>query len=180
VPFVVVVVLVAAWITWTAGRLDRLHARLDAAEAALDAQLVRRAVAAEALPRELAGRRTEQVRRTARAARESPLAEREAAENDLSRVLRDLDLDGTDPRLADLRAAASRVGLARQFYNDAVRDTRALRFQPMPRLLHLAGHVPMPVYFEIGGTGLADAPGSSVAPPAAPTMEAVVPPERGH
>src|SRR3954453_18490771 len=33
------------WITFTLTRLDRLHARVDAAQAALDAQLVRRAAA---------------------------------------------------------------------------------------------------------------------------------------
>ncbi|MCW2613378.1 MAG: rane protein, partial [Frankiales bacterium] len=40
---VVVVVLVAMYVSWTAGRLDRLHARVDAAAAALDAAVVRRA-----------------------------------------------------------------------------------------------------------------------------------------
>src|SRR5437868_11182662 len=44
-----IVILVALYITWTAGRLDRMHARVDAAWAALDAQLVRRAAAARAL-----------------------------------------------------------------------------------------------------------------------------------
>ena len=42
---VVVAVLLTMWITFTLTRLDRLHARVDAAQAALDAQLVRRAAA---------------------------------------------------------------------------------------------------------------------------------------
>ena len=41
--------LVAVYISWTAGRLDRLHARVDAAWAGLDAALVRRAAAARAV-----------------------------------------------------------------------------------------------------------------------------------
>lgn len=155
VAVVATVVAIATYITWTAGRLDRLHARVDAAEAALDAQLVRRAVAAEALPRELANSRTEEVRAAARLARSADPDGREPAENDLSRVLRHLGLDRDAPEVDELSMAATRVGLARQFYNDAVRDTRAVRFKPVVRLLHLAGRRPMPTYFEIDDTGLA-------------------------
>src|ERR1700742_4749540 len=39
------VVVLGLWIAFTASRLDRLHARLDAAQSALDAQLVRRVAA---------------------------------------------------------------------------------------------------------------------------------------
>ncbi len=39
---VVIVVLLGMYVSWTSTRLDRLHARVDAARAALDAQLVRR------------------------------------------------------------------------------------------------------------------------------------------
>ncbi len=42
---VVVAVLLTMWVTFTLTRLDRLHARLDAAQATMDAQLVRRAAA---------------------------------------------------------------------------------------------------------------------------------------
>lgn len=152
------VVAIATYLTWTAGRLDRLHARVDAAEATLDAQLVRRAVAAEALPRALAGNRTEEVRAVARTARLADRAGRETAENDLSRLLQQLGLDRESERVAELATAAARVGLARQFYNDAVRDTRAVRFKPVVRLLRLAGRRPMPAYFEIDDSGLAAPP----------------------
>ena len=155
VAVVAAVVAIATYVTWTAGRLDRLHARVDAAEAALDAQLVRRAVAAEALPHTLTRGRTEELRAAARAARSADWAGREAAENDLSRVLRQLGLDRDSPEVAELSLAAARVGLARQFYNDAVRDTRAVRRKPIVRLLRLAGRRPMPAYFEIDDTGLA-------------------------
>jgi hypothetical protein len=162
VAVVAIVVLVASYLTWTAGRLDRLHARVDAAEAALDAQLVRRAVAAEALPPVLVADAGEQLCSAARAARAADRTGREAAENDLSRVLRRLGLDRTAPEVAELSLAAARVGLARQFYNDAVRDTRAVRFKPMVRVLRMAGHRPMPEYFEIDDTGLAAPQGSDV------------------
>ncbi|CAA9348579.1 MAG: FIG019327: membrane domain, partial [uncultured Frankineae bacterium] len=51
---VVLFVLAVLYVSWTAGRLDRLHARVDAAWAALDAALVRRAAAARAVAAGLA------------------------------------------------------------------------------------------------------------------------------
>src|SRR6478672_6955488 len=42
---VVLTVLLTAWVIFTVTRLDRLHARVDAAQASLDAQLVRRSAA---------------------------------------------------------------------------------------------------------------------------------------
>jgi hypothetical protein len=46
-------------------------------------------------------------------------------------------------------ATTTRVGLARRFYNDAVRDTRALRRHRFPRLLRLHARRPLPRYFDI-------------------------------
>ena len=43
VGVVAVVVLLGTYLTWTAARVDRLHARAAASFAALDAHLVRRA-----------------------------------------------------------------------------------------------------------------------------------------
>lgn len=151
------IVLLGAYVTWTAGRLDRLHARVDAAWAALDAQLVRRAAAARALVPYVddpggAGR----LDAAAHRAVDAGLAERETVENDLSRALR-----AVVPRLPDqaaleeLRAAASKVALARSFHNTAVKDTRTVRWRRIPRLLRLAGHREMPAYFEIDDTALA-------------------------
>lgn len=153
VAVVATVVAIATYLTFTAGRLDRLHARVDAAMATLDAALVRRAVAAEALPRSVTGDRAEGLRALAKAARAAAPAGREGVENDLSRLLQQLDLDPAAPALGELTLAANRVGIARQFYNDAVRDTRAVRFKPVVRALRLAGHRPMPSYFEIDDTG---------------------------
>ena len=55
--------------------------------------------------------------------------------------------------VAELREGAARVQVARRFYNDAVRDTRALRSRRMPRLLRLAGHRALPQFFDIDDTG---------------------------
>ena len=69
----------------------------------------------------------------------------------------------TDEPLAELREAAARVLVARRFYNDAVRDTRALRARRIPRVFKLAGHVQMPQFFDIDDT----VPVPIVSPPVA-------------
>ena len=151
------IVLLGAYVTWTAGRLDRMHARVDAAWAALDAQLVRRAAAARALvpfvqDPAAAGRLDEAAHRAV----DAGLVARETVENDLSRALRAVvpRLSEESP-LEELRAAASKVALARSFHNTAVKDTRTVRWRRIPRLLRLAGHREMPAYFEIDDTALA-------------------------
>ena len=150
-------VLLGTYVTWTAGRLDRLHARVDAAWAALDAQLVRRAAAARALVPFVADPAS--AARLETAARRSVDAgeqDREDVENDLSRTLRTAaPLLLEDAPLVELRSAASKVALARSFHNAAVKDTRTLRWRRLPRLLRLAGHRAMPAYFEIDDTALA-------------------------
>jgi len=147
---VVVVVLVcgvASYITWTAGRLDRLGARVDAAWNALDAQLVRRSAAAGDLAAHLRRHhvvdeeRALALQRAAAAARAASPESREARENELSRAIRALvdevaGRGGKTESLADeLYDSGTRVMLARQFYNDAVRDNLTRRRRWVPRLL---------------------------------------------
>ena len=69
---------------------------------------------------------------------------------------------------------ATRVGLARRFYNDAVRDTRALRRRRLPRLLRLHARRPLPRYFDIDDR-LRAAPSRSrgAVPPADPPYDGV-------
>lgn len=164
VGVVALVVLVASYLTWLAGRLDRLHARTDGARASLEAQLVRRATAAMAIAEYsaaaglLSAGAARSMAGAARVASTAGAVERESAENDLSKGLHhavpllvrpDADLAAL---LADLAVAGSRVVLARRFYNDAVRDTRALRERRLVRWLRLSGHAPAPPYFEIDDT----------------------------
>jgi hypothetical protein len=152
-----VLVLLAAYVTWTAGRLDRLHARVDAAWAALDAQLVRRAAAArELVPAVPDQERAAALDQAAVRALEAGEEGREEVENDLSRVLKTaVPAVPPGPDLARLQSAATRVALARSFHNAAVKDTRTVRWRRVPRLLRLAGHRAMPTFFEIDDTTLA-------------------------
>ena len=127
-----------------ATRLDRLHVRTDAAWAALDAALYRRAVAASALDG------PGSLRRAAHAALLAVPSVREDAENELGRMLSVLDRRGLEPaRASRLADAEQAVVIARRVYNDAVRDTRALRSRRLVRWLHLAGTATLPNYFEI-------------------------------
>lgn len=152
------VALLVLYVTWTAGRLDRLHARVDAAAAALDAALVRRAAAARAVAGHLQPRpEAVLLDEAASAALEAGPTGREGVENDLSKALRAALplLPVPAPVLAELETAASRVGLARSFHNAAVRDTRVVRLRRLPRALRLAGHRALPEFFEIDDTGIA-------------------------
>ena len=127
-----------------ANRLDRLHVRTDAAWAALDAALARRAVVARARCW------TRRSRAAASRAESASRADRETAENELSGLLGALDRSTLAPALAyELADAEERVVLARRVHNDAVRDTLLLRRRRMVRWLRLAGTAPQPSYFEI-------------------------------
>ncbi|WP_375503441.1 hypothetical protein [uncultured Jatrophihabitans sp.] len=178
---VLLAVALTSWVTFTLTRLDRLHARVDAAEAALDAQLVRRAVAVQRLVDAPASGLTVADRAAYAAAAQQVLGSgtgdvptaaggRQALENAVGRAVTHLlalpvPLDPAAE--VELREAAARVLIARRFYNDAVRDTRALRARRMPRLLHLAGHRGQPDFFDIDDT----LPPAAVHPPAGATLD---------
>jgi hypothetical protein len=152
-----------AWVVVTAGmlgaawgairaatRLDRLHVRTDAAWAALDAALYQRALAVSALNGNVA------LCGAALAAVHAQPSAREELENELGRVLFVLNRGGLAPASASrLVDAEQRVVIARRVYNDAVRDTLALRSHRMVRWLRLAGTAPLPRYFEIAEPALA-------------------------
>lgn len=157
---VVVAILLSMWITFTLTRLDRLHARVDAARAALDAQLVRRGAAlmqvAEGARGTLPQDQLAYYQVTAQAAL-TPAGpdRREAVENAVGRAVARLVATPyglPEEAVAELHEAAVRVEVSRRFYNDAVRDTRALRARRMPRLLRLAGRVDVPQFFDIDDT----------------------------
>jgi hypothetical protein len=151
-----VLLLLLVWTGWTLTRLRRLQARVDRAWTALDTQLQRRAGLAEELARQYPGalgaQRASALVAAVADTRAPADGDRELAENALGRELRDLpgDLLGVPLALqTDLAGTTTRVGLARRFYNDAVRDTRALRRHRLPRLLRLHAGRPLPRYFDI-------------------------------
>lgn len=152
IVIIVVLLLLAAFRLWlTANRLDRLHVRTQAAWAALDGALSRRIVAARALAAtgQLGTDRATELHRLADAADAAPRADRDDAESALSRALAAIPADRQGELAAELSDAAERVLLARRFYNDAVRDTRALRASWFTRFFRLAGRAVLPEYFEL-------------------------------
>jgi hypothetical protein len=161
---VVCFVLLAGYVTATSNRLDRLHARLDATRAALDAQLLRRAavtleIAASGLLDPATSVLLASAAHEARAAFGAD-ADREVVESRLTVALRaafdvpdEAQTLAEDPAglalLAELEAATTKVLLARRFSNDAVTATLSIRRHRLVRWLRLAGHVAPPTFFEM-------------------------------
>lgn len=162
----VVVVLVASYLSWTASRLDRLTARVEAAWSALDAQLVRRAAAAgqlAAYERRHEGLDPHAAKGMEDAALRARIAgpdDRQDLENDLTRAIRaalaegPLRGDRSGRLYEDLRDVSTKVDLSRQFFNDAVRDNLDLRRRPAQRLMCRWRQDPERRFFEIADTTL--------------------------
>ena len=165
--------LAVAWyLSYSASRLDRLHAKVEGAVSALDAQLVRRAEATLELATSgaldpatsllLADAASEALERhTHQPLSHDPLdgqtfAGREDTETNLTEVLRaalqeetvaalrsDVQGSGADG-LGRVEASALRVQLARRVHNDAVREVRRVRAKWVVRMFRLAGHAALP------------------------------------
>ncbi|MET8576290.1 hypothetical protein [Streptomyces sp. NPDC005012] len=158
----VALVAIGLYLSWTAGRLDRLHARIDAARAALDAQLLRRASVAQELATAgvLDPAASIVLYEAAHEARQAEEEHREIAESELSQALRAVFAEaqqvegvrealGGEEAVRELAEAVRRVPMARRFHNDAVRAARALRRHRKVRWFRLAGHAPFPMAFEM-------------------------------
>ncbi len=172
---VLTVLLAVAWyLSYSASRLDRLHARVEGALSALDAHLVRRAEATLELANSgvldpasallLAAAASESLERTTARAGEDLLegqhfGGREVVESDLTEAL----MLAASPDLLDhlhehggpavdawarVEASGRRVQLARRFHNDAVKDVQRVRAKPVVRLFRLAGHADLPQTVE--------------------------------
>lgn len=159
-----VLALLAWYLSFSASRLDRLHHRVEGARNALDAQLVRRAevaieLAASGALDPACGLLVADAASEALDAGEIDDGRRERAESDLSRALQvALDEETVDALRADavgagllerLGAACHRAALARRFHNDAVTDARRVRRKRVVRWARLAGRAPEPETFEM-------------------------------
>jgi hypothetical protein len=158
----VVVGLVALYMRGVAGRLDRLHVRIEAARDALDAQLVRRTSAALDLAHAglLDPATSVLLAEEAYGVQTASERERPRAESELTGALNAALPDETTVEvlnssargaalLGSLGVACGRVVLARRFYNDAVRTTQAIRRRRLVRWLRLAGTAGFPEPFEM-------------------------------
>lgn len=156
---------ITVYLSSLAGRIDRLHRKIETAHAALDAQLLRRVVAAQDLASAgfmdpASALVLSSAAQAALVADEEDDAQRSLAESELTRTLGAVlatreDADelvadaGPDAAVAgqlldELAVACRRVELARRFHNDVVRSCVALRRRRLARWFRLAGHTPMP------------------------------------
>ena len=171
IAIVFVVVISGVYISWRAGRLDRLHNRAETARTALDLALVRRSSAAYELATSgLLDPATSLLLADAVSrSKEADAAERDLAESDLTRALRaafgqpgfraELDgKEGAKELVGDVEAAAHQVYIARKFYNDVAARTIDARRRPLARIFRLSGNAPPPEFFEMDDA-LADAEG---------------------
>jgi hypothetical protein len=181
----IVIVVAAAlfigvYVSWRAGRIDRLHARVEMARAALDVTLLRRSsVALELATSGLLDPATSLLlagavdgTRQGGAGGMDPHGQdrdrpRDLAESDLTRALRAAfsqpgfrsslsGKEGAEELLAEVEAAAHQVFLARKFYNDVVAATREARRRPLARLLRLSGKAKAPEFFEMDDSLVAE------------------------
>ena len=152
---------IGVYVSWRAGRIDRLHARVDMARAALDVTLIRRSsVALELATSGILDPATSLLLASAVHGTRGGDRPHDLAESDLTRALRAAfsqpdfraslsGKEGADELLADVEAAAHQVFLARKFYNDVAARTNDARRRPLVRLLRLAGTAPRPAFFEM-------------------------------
>ena len=169
---VLAVVLWAVYIAWRAGRLDRLHNRVEAARTALDLAMVRRSsVAYELASSGLLDPATSLLLAGAVHGTRGGDRPRDLAESDLTRALRAAfsqpdfraslsGKEGADELLAEVEAAAHQVFLARKFYNDVVAATREARRRPLARILRLSGRAEAPEFFEMDDSLVAESSGA--------------------
>ena len=169
---VVSLLLVLAWyLSYSAARLDRLHAKVEGALSALDAHVVRRAEASLELANSgavdpasgvlVAAAATESLERHNERTFEADLLEgqhfagRETVESELSEALHAAlppevtrviaaEGDAAAAALERVRRAGLRVQLARRFHNDAVKEVQRVRRKRVVRVFRLAGRAAMP------------------------------------
>ena len=164
----VCVVLLGWYLSSTAGRLDRLHRKIDISRLALDAQLLRRSsvaleLASSGVLDPASSMLLADAAHRARMASDADDLTRSGAESDLTAAL-DAALEypedvaevrgiPTGAELLDeLDAAIRRVELSRRFLNDAVRACRQVRGQRAARWFWLAGRTALPTSWEMDDT----------------------------
>ena len=164
--WIVVVLTVIIWyLSQQAGRLDRLHHRIDMSRATLDTNLAKRCgVVLEVANSELLDSVTSAVlAQSAHDALEDgelTSASRQESESNLSALLRDaidsivpvepLEQDIDEMQLlVELENICDRVVLSDRFMGEAVDDCLAIRTQHLVRFLHLAGLAPLPSKIDL-------------------------------
>ena len=155
---VVLVVIVSAWyLSFTATRLDRLHHRVETSWANLDVLLQKRAAVALEIAHSDIADPASSMLLTAAAyqARDANIQNRSQAESGLSGALGLLLHDGhlvsgsiEKDLLRELSELTDKIRVAIALHVDAVNRTQMVRRKPVFRIFRLAGRAPLPVTYE--------------------------------
>jgi len=159
--FAVLLIAVIAWyLSFSATRLDRLHHRVETSWANLDGLLQRRAAIAIEIARSEISDPASSLLLTfaAHQAREASIRDRSQAETGLTGALGILietstSVDGAIEQdlLRELKELTEKIKMAIAIHVDAVSRTQLVRKKWFIRLFRLAGTAPEPVTYEFEG-----------------------------
>lgn len=155
---VVLVVIVSAWyLSFTATRLDRLHHRVETSWANLDVLLQKRAAVALEIAHSDIADPASSMLLTAAAyqARDANIQNRSQAESGLSGALgllledsEHLATAADSALLTELSALTDKIRVAIAIHTDAVGRTQMVRSKIVVKLFRLAGTAPLPITYE--------------------------------
>lgn len=157
IPLAVLVLLIFWYLTFSAGRLDRLHHRVETSWATLDSLLQRRAAIALEVARSAITDPATSLLLTASAyqARSADIEDRSSAESVLSGALgmmlteRESIVAKSDQALLfELEQLTDKIKIAIAIHVEAVTRTQLIRRKLVFRLFRLAGKAPLPVTYE--------------------------------
>jgi hypothetical protein len=159
--FAVLLIAIMAWyLSFSATRLDRLHHRVETSWANLDGLLQRRAAIAIEIARSEISDPASSLLLTfaAHQAREASIRDRSQAETGLTGALGILietstSVDGAIEQdlLRELKELTEKIKMAIAMHVDAVTRTQLVRKKWFIRLFRLAGTAPEPVTYEFEG-----------------------------
>ena len=157
IPLVVLLLCIFWYLTFSAGRLDRLHHRVETSWATLDSLLQRRAAIALEVARSAITDPATSLLLTASAyqARSADIEDRSSAESVLSGALgmmlteRESIVAKSDQALLfELEQLTDKIKIAIAIHVEAVTRTQLIRRKLVFRLFRLAGKAPLPVTYE--------------------------------
>jgi hypothetical protein len=158
--FEIFLLLVFLWhLSHQAGRLDRLHHRIEVAHAALDGHLARRAAIVAELGTLIDNQELVHIAHKALTISPTDFDARSIAENRMMAKLHEVFADGDRTHALlensdvaamteDLKTDNLRVQLSRRFHAEAVRAALHLRDQRLVRWFHLAGRAQRPTTLD--------------------------------
>ena len=152
---VVLLLLVLAWyLSFLASRLDRLHHRVETSWEHLDALLQRRAAVALEIAHSTGIDPATSLVLTASAykSREATILERSDSESSLSQSLKMIaDQESSNPidpdLLKQLKEITDKIKIGIVIHLEAVNTARTVRGKFFVKLFRLAGHAPLPVRY---------------------------------